>query len=173
MDLATFTREKTKEATIETERVPESTKTKHTVPIKHSPNTTQKINSNITQVKAQLLNTSQPELSARYMEKQQTQKETHITIQYNTTAQPKNSAQKMEMLNNHTSKRILQSESPNITQNKLNVITQNNVNTAETTRLATSMEDEKMNVSATKESTLNQNVTIPMPYCKLPSDLGQ
>lgn len=169
MELATFRREETKQTTYDAESEPESTKTitKHTVirlnhrlsvtqPIQ---NTIQKINTNIMQVKAQLVIT-QPEVSAFNTEKQQTQNETQRPIERNTTIQSKYSVKTKDIiLNNQTDESThqrLQNDSSSITQN--------------TTRLVPSNEDEKINISATMNSTLNEN--IPMPYCKRPSDLG-
>lgn len=184
LDLATFRRETPKEAPFKTETVPESIETKYTIPIKYSPNitqiiqnTAQKINSNITQEKALQLITKQTEIIANNMENPQTQKKIQRML-YNTTIQQRYKAQKKEIiLNDNTGTptqskyhQMQQMESPNITQNALNIITQKNANTK--TNLATSNEDRKMNIDTTMESTLIQHVMIPMPDCKLPSDLG-
>lgn len=162
--------------------MPELTKTiaKHTTRINYITNitqliqnTTQQINSNITQVKAQQLLTTQPELSALNTDKQQTRNETQRKIQLNTTIHVRVNVQKTKiMLNNKTKHhQMQQSQSQNVKQITLNIIKQKNVNT-ETTRLVRLNEDENINISATTESTLNQSVAIPMPYCKRPNDLG-
>lgn len=155
------------------------------MPIKHRPNitqviqnTAQKISSNITQMKAEQLITTQTELIASNVGKPQTQKKIQRTLQHNTTTQQRHKALKKEiMLNNNTGTptqskyyQMQQREIPNVTQNALNIKTQKNVNTE--TRLATSNEDGKINIDTTMESTVNQHVIIPMPDCKHPSDLG-
>lgn len=154
--------------------MPESTRTitKHTTRVKHI--------HNISQVKAQLLLTTQPELIAPNTEKQQTQNETQRTIPHNATIQLKFNARKTKIiLNNVTGTptqnkhyETQQSDSAIRTQNTLNITPQKNVNTSETKRRVSSNEDEKITISAATESTSNQYGAIPMPYCKLPSDLG-
>lgn len=139
-----------------------------TVPIKHSltitqliQNATQKTNSNIAEI-----------IAAHNMTKQEIRK----TLHHNKSTQSTDSAPKMEIiLNNHNGTRtqskhlhIQHTESPNITQNILHTIQQTNVNKTNITRLATSNEDEKINISAITES--NENAM--MPDCKHPIDLG-